>query len=146
MKKLTSIIGMALVVAMMGSAVVAQVATETTAVPPATPAAEDTATQVKKLRAQRAELDKQRSALRKQLDAIRGKYAKAPEAAEVSKAYDDAEAAYQAAKKEDPKIVEARKPYEAAGEALAKALKALPQAEAAKAADKAYDDARHAKQ
>ena len=62
----------------------------------------------------------------------------------MSKAYDDAEAAYQAAKKEDPKIVEARKPYEAAGEALAKALKALPQAEAAKAADKAYDDARHA--
>jgi len=39
--------------------------------------------------------------------------------------------------------VEARKPYEAAGQVYEKARNALPEAEAVKKATKAYDDARH---
>ena len=112
----------------------------TTVTVPAAPAE----TGPEQLKAQKAQLRKERTALREQLAAARSRLAKGVDVADLRKAYEDAEALYEAAKKDNPRIVEARKPYEQAKDAYDTARKALPENEAAKKADDAYDTARHA--
>ena len=87
-----------------------------------------------------AAAEAERSRLKAQLYEIRKKFYSSPAVAELKRACDAAERAYENARKA-PAIAEARKPYDAARKAYEKAREKLPEAQMYEKAKKAYSDA-----